>query len=326
MTATAIVSVSFRDGEFEERSLGVLTEGARLAAELGGTCDALVLASREELSDEHCATLGGYGARRVFRLLDSTKLAGPLVDALEHLVIAHGHRLVLLSGGVLAYEVAGALCAKVDAGFCADAIGLRVQDGHIVAERPIFADTQISHVRLRSHTAVVVARPNAFAAIAGGCAADVQDLEIAWSQTTRAVTLRSAEPALKSPAGLEEAEVVVSGGRGLGRPAGFEQLEALARALGGAVGATRAVVDMGWYPYESQVGQTGTTVAPKLYIAAGISGAIQHRVGMEKSKNILAINSDAHAPIFRFCDFGVVGDLNEIVPLLTEALAARKPV
>ncbi len=324
MTSYALVSVAFRDGRFDERSLGAVSQAAKIAAELGGCCDAVVVGRENDLTDEKCAALGALGARRVFRVRGAPGLAGPVIDAIDFLTAREKYRLALLSGGVLAYEAAGALCARLDAGFCADATGLRVESGDIVAERPIFADTQISHVRMCSPTAVVVARPNAFSATSGGEVAEVHDLDIEFSAPTRAITLRETGQVRRSPAGLQEAEVVVSGGRGLGRPEGFEQLEALARALGGVVGATRAVVDMGWYPYEAQVGQTGTTVAPKLYVAAGISGAIQHRVGMEKSRNILAINSDPNAPIFRFCDLGVVGDLNQIVPLITEALSARE--
>ena len=123
---------------------------------------------------------------------------------------------------------------------------------------------------------------------------------------------------------IEDADVIVAGGRGLGQPEGFSLLEDLAKALGGAVAATRAVVDAGWYPYAAQIGQTGKTVAPKVYLALGISGAIQHKVGMQNSENILAINKDQNAPIFEFCDLGVVGDLHKIVPKLTEAIKAKK--
>ena len=123
---------------------------------------------------------------------------------------------------------------------------------------------------------------------------------------------------------IEDAKSLVAGGRGLGNKEGFEALEDLAGALGGAVAATRAVVDAGWYPYAAQIGQTGKTVAPKLYLAAGISGAIQHKVGMQSSENIVAINKDANAPIFEFSDLGIVGDLNKIVPKLTEAIKAKK--
>ncbi len=128
----------------------------------------------------------------------------------------------------------------------------------------------------------------------------------------------------RSGPSIEDADVIVAGGRGLGKPEGFGMIEELAKALGGAVGATRAVVDAGWYPYPTQVGQTGKTVSPKLYIACGISGAIQHKVGMQGSGTIVAINKDANAPIFEFCDLGVVGDVNEVVPKLTELVRARR--
>lgn len=332
VTAVVLVHVPQRDGFIDERALGAVSAGARIAAELGGTCEALVVfdpreAVGEAVRDGVGAALGVCGADTVICATapaGAAGLAGPVLDAMLACISERGHRLALLGGGILDYEVAGALCANLDAGICIDAIGLRVQDGEVVAERPIFGDTRVAQVRLRSRIAVVVARANAFGVDSGGPAAQVQDVEIAPSVTTCAVTLQTSEAKRPSRSELAEADVVVSGGRGLGSADGFEALEALAEALGGAVGATRAVVDMGWYPYAAQVGQTGTTVAPSLYIAAGVSGAIQHRVGMENARNILAINSDPGAPIFRFCDLGVVADLHAIVPRLTEALRAGR--
>ena len=321
-----LVAVSHHDGAFHPSSLGVLGAGARVAAELETRCDALVVGSRGELPDELCASLGAYGAGRVLRAQGSAGLGAPLADALAAAIAVDGHSHVLLSGGVVGAEAGAALAARLDAGLCVEATALRVAEGALEAERPILGDTQVAHVSFRAPVGVVVARANAFEAgpRAGASAAPVVDLEVRPSPAARAQTMtaRAHEPAPRRE--LEDADVVVAGGRGLGRPEGFRELEALADALGGVVAATRAVVDAGWYPYESQVGQTGKTVSPRLYLAAGISGAVQHRVGMERSDHIVAINRDRAAPIFKVAHLGVVGDLHAIIPRLTEALRARR--
>ena len=321
-----LVAISHHDGAFHPSSLGMLTAGARVAAELGGSCDALVVGTRDELADEWCAGLGAYGAARVLRAPGEAGLGPPLVDALAAAIGVAGHSCVLLSGGVVGVEAGAGLAARLDAGICVEATGLRVSGGALVAERHILGDYQIARVSFRGPLAVVVGRANAFEARVrdDAPAARVLDLEVSPSAAARGLTMtaRAHEPAPRRE--LEDADVVVAGGRGLGRPEGFRELEALAEALGGVVGATRAVVDAGWYPYESQVGQTGKTVSPRLYVAAGISGAVQHRVGMERSGNIVAINRDAGAPIMQVAHLGVVGDLHAIVPRLTEALRARR--
>ena len=171
---------------------------------------------------------------------------------------------------------------------------------------------------------IALFRAGSFDPVEAGGDVEIADVAAELEDFSTAVTLAGHDVEEQAGPSIEEADIIVAGGRGLGGPEGFAQLEELAKALGGAVAATRAVVDAGWYPYATQVGQTGKTVAPKLYIACGISGAIQHKVGMQGSGTIVALNKDPNAPIFEFCDIGVVGDLNQIVPKLTELVRARK--
>jgi electron transfer flavoprotein alpha subunit len=201
---------------------------------------------------------------------------------------------------------------------------VRVEDGKLVAERPILKDSQVSDVHYRSDVGVIIGRLNAFEANESGGTAEIEDVDVEYAAHSLKATMVERGEQRGADVNIEDADYLVAGGRGLGKAEGFEQLEALASALGGAVAATRAVVDAGWFPYAAQIGQTGKTVAPKLYLAAGISGAIQHKVGMQSSENIVAINKDSNAPIFEFSDLGIVGDLNKIVPKLTEAVKARK--
>src|SRR5204862_5449665 len=183
----------------------------------------------------------------------------------------------------------------------------------------------ISESRYKGDVGVIIGRLNAFEATqSDGGSATVQDVDVEYSAWSNKATMVQRGEQRGADVNIEDAEILVAGGRGLGQAEGFEQLQTLAGAFGGntAVAATRAVVDAGWYPYAGQIGQTGKTVAPKLYLAAGISGAIQHKVGMQSSENIVAINKDANAPIFEFCALGVVGDLDKIVPKLTAAVKA----
>jgi len=201
---------------------------------------------------------------------------------------------------------------------------VKVQDGKLVAERPILQDSAIVDVNYVSEPGIIIGRLNAFDIVEGEGSAEVVDVDIQLEEhSTRAKMVQRGE-ARGADVNIEDAELLVAGGRGLGKAEGFELCEQLAESLGGAVAATRAVVDAGWYPYAAQIGQTGKTVAPKLYLAAGISGAIQHKVGMQASENIVAINKDPNAPIFEFSDLGIVGDLNKILPKLTAAVKAKK--
>ena len=312
------------EGEFNKNSLGAVSEGAKLAKEIGGEAAAVVVGG-DDLSDDLCASLGKYGVSRVYRTKGPEGLAQPVVDAMAKVIQDEGFKYALFGGGLLGFEIGAGLTARLDAGVCMEVTSVRVEDGKLVSERPILQDSSVSDVHYRSGVGVIIGRLNAFEAReSGDGSADVEDVPVEFEpHSTRARMVTRGEQR-GADVNIEDADILVAGGRGLGKAEGFEALEQLAGAMGGAVAATRAVVDAGWYSYSAQIGQTGKTVAPKLYLAAGISGAIQHKVGMQSSENIVAINKDANAPIFEFSDLGIVGDLNKIVPKLTEAVKAKK--
>ena len=270
---------------------------------------------------------GRFGATRVF-VADDPALEAPLpqprVDVLAALVRERGFETVLFGQSVLAADVAAGLAARLEAGLNWDLVDLVREDGRLVGKRPALADSVYVDVGWRSEPRLALFRTGSFEPAETGGDAAVEQADVRLEDfSTQATMIEQAHEERSGPS-IEDADVVVAGGRGLGGPEHFGLIEDLARALGGAVGATRAVVDAGWYPYAAQVGQTGRTVSPKLYVACGISGAIQHKVGMQASGTIVAINKDANAPIFEFADLGVVGDLHQIVPKLTELVRARK--
>jgi electron transfer flavoprotein alpha subunit len=231
---------------------------------------------------------------------------------------------VLFAASVLASDVAAGLAARLDAGLNWDLVDLEQQDGQLVGKRPALEDSVYVDVGWTSEPRLALFRPGTFDPVESGGQAEVEQISPEFEVfSLRATMLEQAHEESEGPS-IEDADVIVAGGRGLGGPENFALVEGLAKALGGAVAATRAVVDAGWYPYAAQVGQTGKTVSPKLYIACGISGAIQHKVGMQGAGVVVAINKDPNAPIFEFSDLGVVGDLHEIVPKLTELVEQRK--
>jgi electron transfer flavoprotein alpha subunit len=261
----------------------------------------------------------------VYRVEGPEGLAQPVVDAMAKIIGDEGHGYALFGGGLLGFEIGAGLTARLDAGVCMEVTNVRVEDGKLVSERPILGDSSVSDVHYRADVGVIIGRLNAFEVKEGGeGTAAVEDLDVAFAPHSLRAKMVTRGEQRGADVNIEDAKILVAGGRGLGKAEGFEALEQLAGALGGAVAATRAVVDAGWYSYAAQIGQTGKTVSPKLYLAAGISGAIQHKVGMQGSENIVAINKDANAPIFEFSDLGIVGDLNKIVPKLTEAVKAKK--
>ena len=324
--ADVLTYVLHYEGEFNKNSLGAVSEGAARAAEIGGECHAVVVGG-EDLTDELCSSLGAYGAKKVFRARGPEGLAQPVVDVMAKVIEENGHGYALFGGGLLGFEIGAGLAARRHAGVTMEVIEVRAEDGKLVAERPILQDSQVSVSRYQGELGIIIGRINAFEArsVDGG-SAEVIDVEVEYSPwSTQAEMVQRGEQR-GADVDIEGADILVAGGRGLGKPEGFKLAEDLAAAFGGnsAVAATRAVVDAGWYPYAAQIGQTGKTVAPKLYLAAGISGAIQHKVGMQSSENIVAINKDANAPIFEFSDLGIVGDLNKILPKLTEAIKAKR--
>jgi len=319
-----LVYVLHKDGEFNKNSLGAVSEGAKLAGELGGEAHAVVVGG-DDLTDDLCATLGTYGATKVYRAEGAEGLAQPVVDVMAKVITDNGHGYALFGGGLLGFEIGAGLAARLNAGVTMEVTNVKAEDGKLVAERPILQDSSISESRYKGDVGVIIGRLNAFeTSESGGGSATVEDVDVEYSPWSNKATMVQRGEQRGADVNIEDSDILVAGGRGLGQADGFGQLDELAKAFGGAVAATRAVVDAGWFPYAGQIGQTGKTVAPKLYLAAGISGAIQHKVGMQNSENIVAINKDSNAPIFEFSDLGIVGDLNKIVPKLTEAVKAKK--
>ena len=322
MAGILVYALHDDEGNFNKNSLGAISEAAKLAGEIGGEAAALVVG---EVADDACAGLGNYGAAKVYRAKSVPEgLAQPIVDAMAKVIQEQGFSYALFGGGLLGFEIGAGLTARLGAGVTMEVTQVKVQDGKLVVERPILQDSQVADVGYVSEPGIIIGRLNAFDAKETGGSAEVVDVDVelsAWSSKAKLVQRGEQRGA---DVNIEDAEILVGGGRGLGAKEGFELCEELAGSMGGAVAATRAVVDAGWYPYAAQIGQTDKTVAPKLYLAAGISGAIQHKVGMQNSENILAINKDQNAPIFEFSDLGVVGDLHKILPKLTEAIKAKK--
>jgi electron transfer flavoprotein alpha subunit len=312
-------------GEFNKNSLGAVSEAAKLASEIGGEAAAVVVGDGDDLTDDLCATLGKYGASKVYRAKAPEGLAQPVVDVMAKVIQDNDYDYALFGGGLLGFEIGAGLTARLGAGVTMEVTEVKAQDGKLVADRPILQDSAITEVEYVGKPGIIIGRLNAFEVNESGDGqATVEDVDVQLSDWSTKATMVQRGEQRGADVNIEDADILVAGGRGLGKAEGFELAEALAEALGGAVAATRAVVDAGWYPYAAQIGQTGKTVAPKLYLAAGISGAIQHKVGMQSSENIVAINKDQNAPIFEFSDLGIVGDLNKILPKLTEAVKAKK--
>ncbi len=315
-----LVFLEHHGDSIQKNALGVLSKAASLDPDTFGVVIGSGVGSLVEQA-------GKYGAKKVF-VADDAALEAPLpqprVDVIAKLVQDQGVGTVLFAASVLSADVAGGLAARLDAGLNWDLSDIASEGGALVGKRLALGDTVQADVGWTAEPRLGLIRSGSFEPSETGGSAESVPAAVELSDfSTKAEMVEQAHEEQSGPS-IEDAEILVAGGRGLGSPDAFPLLEDLAKALGGAVASTRAVVDAGWYPYATQVGQTGKTVSPKLYIGAGISGAIQHKVGMQTSQVIVSINKDENAPIFEFSDVGVVGDLHSIVPKLTELVKARK--
>jgi len=252
-------------------------------------------------------------------------VVAPIAEVLAGLVERLAPAAVLIAASGEGKEVAGRLAVKTGSGVITDAVELTAgDDGGLVAEQSIFGGAIIVKSRVRTGTPVIAVRPNSVEAVPAPAAAGIEPAGVELTDAAKAVRITERVTAEQSERPeLTDAGIVVSGGRGVGNAENFALIEKLADSLGAAVGASRAATDAGWYPHQFQVGQTGKTVSPQLYLAVGISGAIQHRAGMQTAKTIMVINKDPEAPIFELADFGVVGDLFQVVPQLTDEIGRR---
>jgi electron transfer flavoprotein alpha subunit len=315
--AEILVLVEALDGVVSKATLELLTKARQL-----GEPSAVYVGPGIDTSAERLAE---YGARKIY-VADAedfgSYLVTPKVTVLAQLVRDVQPAAVLIASTAEGKEVAGRLAVRTDSGVITDAVDL---SDDLVAEQSVFGGSTIVHSRVTSGTPIITMRPNSTPP--EPAPADPERVPVETTLSDADTAVRVVERVVAKKAGrpeLTEASIVVSGGRGVGSAEGFRIIEELADSLGAAVGASRAATDAGWYPHQNQVGQTGKTVSPQLYIAAGISGAIQHRAGMQTSKTIVAINKDAEAPIFELVDFGVVGDLATVVPQLTQEIEKRK--
>ncbi|RVX44318.1 electron transfer flavoprotein alpha subunit apoprotein [Nonomuraea polychroma] len=313
-----LVLVEHVDGEVKKVTLELLTLARTL-----GTPSAVW--AGPGITPDAKARLAEYGAEKIYVAPAGDiveYVVAPKAELLAQLVADKSPSAVLVAATAEGKEIAGRLAVKTDSGVITDAVGLG--EG-FVADQSIFGGGINVQSKVRKGTPIVAVRPNSTAPAPAAGAGAEEEISVALSEAAKAARIvervkqeKGARPE------LTEAAIVVSGGRGVGSAENFSIIEELADALGAAVGASRAATDAGWYPHQFQVGQTGKTVSPQLYIAAGISGAIQHRAGMQTAKTIVAINKDPEAPIFELADYGVVGDLHQVVPQLTEEVKKRK--
>ncbi len=317
--------VEHRKGQTRKVTFELATQARELADKLGGTAHAVVLGS----GAAHLAeTLKTYPLDVVHVAEDEDVdryLIDPAIDYVEAVARVVGSSVILLPNTMYGRDIASRLVARLDAGMTADVTGFEVKSGQVACVAPKLGGATITTCAFtNTEYGIVTARPNAFTARGGGSGARVEQIPKPQGKQYAMHVENEVEEA-SGELGLEEAPVVVSGGRGLGGPEPFKALlKPLADALGGAVGASRAAADAGWVPYSLQIGQTGKTVSPNLYIAVGISGAIQHKVGMRSAGTIVAVNKDASAPIAEFSDLVVVGDAFSIIPELTKLVEAAR--
>ncbi|NUN09846.1 MAG: electron transfer flavoprotein subunit alpha/FixB family protein [Ignavibacteriaceae bacterium] len=322
MIKSILVFIEQRDNQIKKSSLEALSHAVKLASVTAAKTTALIAGGEFESFDRVSST----GVNQIIHfqnpdlnIYSPSAFAKLLADTAKE----NGSDCLLFANSQMGKDLAPRVAARLDAGIAMDCINLDYQDTELVVNRPIFAGKAYQQMSVTTEKKVFTLRPNVFPFITPGPdsglviekkSADAPDFSV------RVTEIKKSEGKLD----VSEADIIVSGGRGMKGPEHFILIESLAEVLGGAVGASRAVVDAGWRPHNEQVGQTGKTVSPSLYIACGISGAIQHMAGMSSSKNIVAVNKDKDAPIFTVADYGVVGDVFEILPLLTEEIKRVK--
>ncbi len=309
-----------RNNQFKKTAFEVVRAARTIADQLGAECNALVIGGNVS---SIASQLGAYGASKVF-VVDDAQLEYYSTTAYAKIVAeiarAESADMLFFPASAMGKDFAPRVAAKLDAGLAADCTALRVENGTVIATRPVYAGKAFVEVAVRSAIKLFTLRPNVFSAgTPAGSTAVVEKKESALGEADFGAVVKEIKIA-GGKKDVAEADIIVSGGRGLKAPENFSMVEELAASLGAAVGASRAVVDAGWRPHDEQVGQTGKTVSPSLYIAVAISGAVQHLAGMSSSKYIVAINKDKDAPIFSIADYGIVGDAFEVVPTLTAEL------
>jgi electron transfer flavoprotein alpha subunit len=316
---TILAFAEHRDGKIKKSSFETVRAARTVADTLKADCCALIIGSGiSSLAKE----LGPYGASRVF-VVDDPSLAAhanlAFAKVIATVAAQQNVQTVFLPASQMGKDLAPRVAVKIQAGLASDCVGISVENGDLVATRPVYAGKALVDVRVTTAVKVFTLRPNVFTATQGSGDAKIETVPVTLDPADFVTVVTDVKVATGRP-DVTEADIIVSGGRGMKAPEHFVLLEALADVLGAAVGASRAVVDAGWRPHDEQVGQTGKTVSPTLYVACGISGAVQHIAGMSSSKYIVAINKDKDAPIFQIADYGIAGDVFEIVPELTMQL------
>ena len=312
-----LVFAEVQNGKLRKTSREALSIGRKLAAAAGG--DLVAVAGERGPADD----AGRHGAKKLYVAALGAYLTEPYAAALKQVIDQVKPSIVLLPGTSNGRDLAPRIAARLNVGVASDVDRLEWTGGKLRARRPVYSGKAFATVEVIGTPAIATTRPNAFSVEeAGGGAAEV--IEVNVPPVATKVKLLETKTPEAGEMSIAEADIIVSGGRGLKEAANFSLIRDLAHAIGGAVGASRATVDAGWIDHQHQVGQTGRVVTPNLYIAVGVSGAIQHLAGMSSSKHIVAINKDAEAPIFRLADLGVVGDLFQIIPALTEAVKKAK--
>jgi electron transfer flavoprotein alpha subunit len=316
-----LIIAETRDGALRSVTAEVASAGRKLADDLGAPCSALLIGKGVS---EGAGSLGAYGLEKVY-VADHDALNAysgtAWLQAVDRAVEASDPACILLAATSTGKDLAPRIAARLAAGYAASITELELQDGGLVATRPVYAGKIFQQIRLTTPVGVVSLRPKAFEVDDGrDSSPSVETLDVSWASGDTGVEAGDVEAAEGARVDLTEADRIVSGGRGMGGPENWPVLEEVAQLLGAELGASRAAVDAGWRPHSEQVGQTGKTVTPGLYVACGISGAMQHLAGMGRSKVIVAINRDPEAPIFQVADYGVVGNVMEVLPAMAEEL------